>query len=259
MAEPLLKCPDHWLRTTLEPDRKRSVIIHVESGGTPSTTESENWDGDIPWLTPKEITGMIDGIYVSRTERMITVRGLGNSAAKLLPVGTVMLTKRAPVGAVAINTVPMATNQGFLNFQCGEKLRPLYLAYWLKANRLYLDMVANGSTYPELYKSDLFEFEIAIPSLDEQDAILGVINSLQYIFLLGLPLEQSVSVPEEMIRIQEQSRHLRSIRDSLLPFLLSGQLSVAKVKTKLLEAMDHVNHCPANSLRNQQLSSSLWS
>jgi restriction endonuclease S subunit len=259
MAEPLLRCPAHWLRATLEPDRKSDVIIHVESGGTPSTTDSENWDGDIPWLTPKEITGMIDGIYVSRTERMITKQGLENSAAKLLPVGAVMLTKRAPVGAVAINTVPMATNQDFLNFQCGPKLRPLYLAYWLKANKPYLDMVANGSTYPELYKSDLFEFEIAFPSLDEQDAILGVINSLQYIFLLGLPLEQSVSAPEEMVRIQEQSRHLRSVRDAILPLLLSGQLSVAKVKTKLLEAMEHVNHCPPNTLQNQQLSPSLWS
>ena len=124
MADPLLKCPGHWPRATLEPDLKMGLILRVDSGGTPSTTESENWDGDIPWLTPKDITSMIDGVYVSRTERTITKRGLDGSAAKLLPVNTVMLTKRAPVGAIAINAVPMATNQGFLNFQCGPGCAP---------------------------------------------------------------------------------------------------------------------------------------
>jgi len=64
----------------------------------------------------------------------------------------------------------MATNQGFLNFQCGPGIRPLYLAYWFRANKPYLDLIANGSTYPELYKGDLFEFHIAVPSLEEQDA-----------------------------------------------------------------------------------------
>jgi type I restriction enzyme S subunit len=153
------------------------------------------------------------------------VEGLAQSAAKLFPAATVMLTKRAPVGAVAINAVPMATNQGFLNFQCGQKLRPVYLAYWFRVNKPYLELIANGSTYPELYKSDLFEFEIAVPSLEEQDAIISVIGALQYANLLGMPLEQSVSSPEAMIRIQEQNRRLRSIRDSVMPLLLSGALS----------------------------------
>lgn len=240
MAEPLLKCPEHWVRATLEPDMQSGFISHVDSGGTPVTTESANWDGDVPWLTPKEITTMDDGVYVSKTERTITKRGLNSSAAKLLPVGTVMLTKRAPVGAVAINAVPMATNQGFLNFQCGPKLRPLYLAYWFKVNKVYLDMIANGSTYPELYKSDLFEFEIAIPSPAEQDAILSVVSALQYVSLLGLPLEQSVTSVDEMILMQEQNRRLRSIRDTILPLLFSGKLDVTKIKTRFSEAIDDV-------------------
>ena len=232
MADPLLKCPGHWLKTTLEPYPSGGIISNVDSGGTPATTVSQYWDGDIPWLTPKEITALTDGVYVSKTERTITSKGLNNSAAKLLPPGTVMLTKRAPVGSVVINAVPMCTNQGFLNFQCGPKLRPLYLVYWLRANKLYLDMVANGSTYPEIYKSDLFEFEIAVPPLQEQDAILSVISALQYILLLGLPLEQSVTTPEQMISMQEQNRRLRSIRDDLLPKLLSGELDVSQIKAR---------------------------
>ena len=256
MAEPLLKCPEHWLRATLEPEPRIGLISRVDSGGTPSTTVSENWDGDIPWLTPKEITNMIDGVYVSRTERTITRQGLDSSAAKLLPVGTVMLTKRAPVGAVAINAIPMATNQGFLNFQCGPRLRPLYLAYWLKTSRIYLERVANGSTYPELYKNDLFEFEIAVPSLEEQDAILSVISALQYVSLLGLPLEQSATTAEEMIRMQAQNRRLSSIRDTILPMLLSGILPVSKIKTRFSEAINDASQVTTYSLWSEQVPSS---
>lgn len=259
MAEPLLRCPKRWIRSTLEPNPRSGLIQRVDSGGTPVTTKSDYWDGGIPWLTPKEITTMFEGIFVSRTERTITKTGLDGSSAKLLPVGTVMLTKRAPVGAVAINAVPMATNQGFLNFQCGPKLRPLYLAYWFKVNTIYLDMIANGSTYPELYKSDLFEFEIAVPSLEEQDAILSVISTLQYVCLLGAPLEQSATTVEEMISMQEQNRRLRSIRDALLPMLLSGELDVSNVKTRLSEAIDNVRRVTSNSLWDEQLSPSLWS
>lgn len=237
MAEPLLKCPSHWLHTTLEANSKSELIVHVDSGGTPSTRNEENWDGEISWLTPKEITNFVDTIYVSDTERKITQNGLTSSAAKLLPIGTVMLTKRAPVGAVAINAIPMATNQGFLNFQCGSKLRPLYLAYWFKANKVYLNMVANGSTYPELYKSDLFELQISVPTLEEQDAILSVISAIQYVSLLGLPLEQSMTTPEQMIRMQEQNRRLCTIRDAILPKLLAGELDVSKVLARFSEAL----------------------
>ncbi|MEI6044166.1 MAG: restriction endonuclease subunit S [Chloroflexota bacterium] len=237
MAEPFLKCPNHWFHKTLEPNSEDGLITQVDSGGTPSTTDDENWDGEIPWLTPKEITGLSDTIYVSKTERTITPKGLRNSSAKLLPVGTVMLTKRAPVGAVVINAVPMTTNQGFLNFQCGPKMRPLYLAYWFKTNKVYLDRVANGSTYPELYKGDLFEFQIAVPSLEEQDTILSIISALQYVSLLGLPLEQSVTLPSKMLEMQEQNRRLRSIRNAILPKLLAGELDVSKISINGLEAI----------------------
>lgn len=231
MAKPFLRCPSHWLTGTLEADPLLGLIAHVDSGGTPSTSNAEYWDGDVPWLTPKEITSFTDGVYVSQTERQITQSGLKNSGAKMLPIGTVLLTKRAPVGIVAINAVPMSTNQGFLNFQCGPNLRPLYLAYWLRVNRVYLDAIANGSTYPELYKSDLFEFEISVPPIEEQDAILEIISALQYATLLGLPLEQSLTSIDNLPLLQQQDRRLRDIRDALLPKLFSGELAPSKVAT----------------------------
>lgn len=235
MASPYLQCPKHWCHSSLEPNAENDLIVSVDSGGTPNTGNEDYWDGEIFWLTPKEITNLGDSIYVSKTERTITKQGLKNSAAKVCPPGTVMLTKRAPVGAVAINTVPMATNQGFLNFQCGTKLRPLYLAYWFRVNKIYLDMVANGSTYPELYKSDLFEFEIAVPTLSEQDSVLNAISAVQYTLLLGNALEQSAKSPEEMIKLQRQDERLRSIRDAILPSLLSGKIDSSKIHTNFLE------------------------
>lgn len=225
MARSLLKHPKNWTVVTLEANREKGFIVQVDSGGTPSTARDEYWDGDVPWLTPKEITDYKGQIYVSRTERCITQEGLGNSGAKLFPPNTVMLTKRAPVGAVAINVVPMATNQGFLNFQCGDNLRPLFLAHWMKINTRYLQQIANGSTYRELYKSDLFELEIAIPSIKEQDAIISTINALQLVTLLGSALEHSVERPELVINLQQQDQRLSSLRDSLTVELLSGKMN----------------------------------
>ena len=226
MADPLFDCPPQWITGTLEPDKSAGLIAHVGTGSTPGTTVEEYWDGDIPWLTPKEITGDFKGLYVSSTERNITQAGLDNSSAKLMPPGTVMLSKRAPVGPVAVNTVPMATNQGFLNFICGPKLRPIYLALWLKANIAYLDRVANGSTYPELYKNDLFEFQISVPETDVQDQIVEAVLSLEFAILLGAPLEQTSADLEATRRIRAETGRLDATCSRLIPLLLSGQLDV---------------------------------
>jgi len=226
MSDPLFDCPSNWLSGTLEPDESTGLIAHVGTGSTPSTTVEDYWDGDIPWLTPKEITGDFKGLYVSSTERNITPAGLDNSSAKLMSPGTVMLSKRAPVGAVAVNTVPMATNQGFLNFVCGSNLRPIYLALWLRANIAYLDRVANGSTYPELYKNDLFEFQISVPEIDIQDQIVEAILSLEFAILLGAPLEQTSADLDATRRIRAETGRLDAACGRLIPLLLSGQLDV---------------------------------
>jgi len=130
------------------------------------------------------------------------------------------------VGAVAVNTVPIATNQGFLNFVCGPKLRPIYLALWLKANLSYLERVANGSTYPELYKNDLFEFKISAPETDIQDLIVEAVLSLEFAILLGAPLEQASPDLEATRAIRRETASLEATCDLLIPLLLSGQLDV---------------------------------
>jgi type I restriction enzyme S subunit len=224
MAEPFLDHPAGWVVITLEPDSKNGFIERVDSGGTPSTSNDDYWDGDIPWLTPKEITRNDGGLYVSTTERNITTSGMQGSAAKLMPIGTVMLTKRAPVGAVAISTVPMCTNQGFLNFVCGKNLLPTYLAYWLLANRRYLDAVANGSTYPELYKGDLFEFEIAVPPIEKQREVLRIISAAKQLALCLDATSHSAIEVEEVLQLQTLRDRVNVFYSTLLPVIFSGRL-----------------------------------
>jgi len=120
----------------------------------------------------------------------------------------------------------MATNQGFMNFQCGLSLRPLYLAHWLRANRVYLLQVANGSTYPELYPSDLGEFVAGIPPLEEQDAILGWIRSIQFLGEIGVPLEQAAPSTQEMVAFQEQTQRIGRVKGTLVEALLAGEIRV---------------------------------
>lgn len=226
MARPYLHCPQHWLRATLEPDPTMGLIDSVETGGTPNTTTDAYWNGDYPWLTPKDITNH-DSIYVADTSRAITLEGLRNSSAKLVPPGTVLLTKRAPIGTVVVNAIPMATNQGFLNFTCGPHLRPVYFAYWLRANRPYLDLVANGSTYPELYVNDLFEFELSVPPIDIQDRIIDILNSFYFVSTLDYSLAQVNARHRDIVTARNRAKRLHQLINDLMPALLSGQLSIS--------------------------------
>jgi len=177
MTKPPYKNYRNWPIITLEKNPELEYILDVSSGSTPSTRVRENWDGLVLWLTPKEITQRNQPRYVYNTQRTLTQEG-SLRAGQIFPANSVMLTKRAPVGAVIINKMPMATNQGFLSFVCGRKLIPEFLYYWLKINKKYLDVVANGSTYDELYAYTLFEFGMAVPTIPEQEKIVEFLGAV---------------------------------------------------------------------------------
>jgi len=151
----------------------------IFGGSTPSTKAPEYWNGDIPWLTPSEVTKS-DSLSIAETERHITLQGLSSCAAKLLPSGTVMMTSRATIGEVAINAVPMATNQGFINVIGKEdKVCSEFLAYWIKQNRSLFEDRAYGATFKELSKSNFKTIAINLPPLAEQHAIAHVLRTVQ--------------------------------------------------------------------------------
>ena len=101
------------------PTKKLGEVTKIEGGGTPSTKNPLFWKGDVLWLTPKELSDFSDR-EIFDTERKITSEGLKHS--KLFPAGAVLFTSRAPIGYVAIAGIQMATNQGFKNFICNEKV-----------------------------------------------------------------------------------------------------------------------------------------
>lgn len=106
--------------------RRISEIGTVVGGGTPSTKNPDYWGGDIPWISPKDLTDY-KSVYISKGENFLTEKGL-KSGTRLLPKNTLLFSSRAPIGYVALAANPICTNQGFKSIVCDEKqVVPLYL------------------------------------------------------------------------------------------------------------------------------------
>ena len=157
---------------------KISDIADVIGGGTPSTSNSSYWNGNIPWLTPRDLTGY-SKIYISKGERNITSDGLRNSAAKLLPKGTVLLTSRAPIGYVAIEKNVISTNQSFKSLILKEYYaNSEFEYYWIRSNIDYLQSIGTGTTFAEISGSVVKEISISLPSISLQKSISSILSSL---------------------------------------------------------------------------------
>ena len=147
-------------------------IGEVVGGGTPASGTDEYWNGDIPWITPKDLTGHTN-VYISYGENNITKAGLNKSGTRLLPKNTVLFSSRAPIGYVAIASNPICTNQGFKSIICDEKLiDPLYLYYYIKANLDYFKLWGSGATFPEISGNAMKRIKIRIfDNIDVQKRI----------------------------------------------------------------------------------------
>ena len=157
---------------------KLGDVAEIIGGGTPSTSNNEFWNGNIPWLTPRDLTGY-SKVYISHGERFITESGLKNSSAKLMPKGSVLLTSRAPIGYVVIAENEICTNQGFKSLVPNfEILNSEFLYYWLKSNTDYLQQLGTGTTFAEISGSVVKNIDISLPPLEEQKAIAEVLSSL---------------------------------------------------------------------------------
>ena len=153
-------------------------ITTIINGSTPSTADPNNWDGDIPWITPKDLSTFHQR-FIHRGERNITEAGYNSCSTTMVPKGTVLLTSRAPIGYLAIADNPMCTNQGFKSLVCDEsQIIPLYLYYWLSTKVEYLKGISGGATFKELSKTTLENVEIALPSIAEQRHIVGTIGTI---------------------------------------------------------------------------------
>ena len=152
-------------------------ISAVVSGATPKTGIPEYWDGDIPWVTPKDLSELSQK-YLRDTPRKITKAGLNSCSAKMLPAQSVLLSSRAPIGLVAINTLPVCTNQGFKSMVPREGcVAPDYLYWWLKTHRETLEHRGRGATFKEVSKKIVEETVIPLPPLADQKRIAGILDA----------------------------------------------------------------------------------
>ena len=147
-----------------------SELADVVGGGTPSTTDEAFWGGDVPWCTPTDVTALASR-YIEQTERTITESALRASAAELLPPNSIVLCSRASVGECAINTVPMATNQGFQSLVPHRPGDALFLFYLVRAIKRRLLRVSAGSTFLEFGRGELRKLTVAAPGDNERTKI----------------------------------------------------------------------------------------
>ena len=158
------------------PKMKLGECAEIHSGSTPRTNNPDFWDGDITWVTPKDLS-KLKSKFISKTESKITQLGFDSCSTKLLPENSVLFSSRAPIGHVAINTIPMCTNQGFKSFvPKADLLDSQYLYYWLKANKEYLQDLGVGATFKEISKTVIANVEIPLPPLAEQRRIASILD-----------------------------------------------------------------------------------
>jgi type I restriction enzyme, S subunit len=189
--------------------------VKVVGGSTPRTNEPRFWDGGtISWITPRDLAKLQDYVVLN-TERRITPEGLSQISSGLLPVGTVLLSSRAPIGYLAIAEVPLAINQGFIAMICDGNLPNHYVFHWTRENMEEIVSRAGGTTFAEISKSGFRPIPVLVPDRK-------VIAAFQ---VFSEPLHQQI------VANRRQSSALAEMRDLLLPKLLSGEVRVTEAET----------------------------
>lgn len=149
----------------------------IVGGATPSTKEPLNYDGDIAWLTPKDLSTFNER-FISNGERSITKRGYDSCSCKMLPKGSVLFSSRAPIGYVAIAQNDLCTNQGFKSFIPSSKVNSLFMYYLLKYKKDDIASLGCGTTFMEVSGSVMKYVEVNIPDIATQHRIAQVLSSL---------------------------------------------------------------------------------
>jgi len=153
--------------------KRLNNIAKIVSGGTPETEKNEYWNGDILWFTPSEVGHTK---FVDNSERKITQLGLEKSNAKLLPIGTILLSTRATVGEVSISTKECTTNQGFQSVIVNKTNNLNFIYYLLQTLKRHFIKYACGSTFLEISNKEVAKTKIYIPSYIEQTKIGGFLS-----------------------------------------------------------------------------------
>jgi type I restriction enzyme S subunit len=206
--------PEGWKVKTVE------ETFEISGGGTPSTKVPEYWEsGTINWYSPVDLTAS-GTMFMDCSGNQINELGLKKSSAKIFPPYSVMMTSRATLGVISINTTDACTNQGFITCIPNERF-PLYTLYhWLKENVETFISLGTGSTFKEITKGVFKTIQLVVPP---PDVVSQFEKTMQPLAL-------------QILNLQRKNANLRRTRDLLLPKLISGELDVSELDIRIPEA-----------------------
>jgi type I restriction enzyme S subunit len=194
--------------------------VEAVGGATPSTKEPAFWDGGgHHWATPKDLSKLASPVLLD-TDRRITDAGLKKISSGLLPVGTVLLSSRAPIGYLTIAEVPTAVNQGFIAMVCRKRLSNVFVLFWCYENLDYIKGISGGSTFAEISKKAFRPVPVVVPSDQALAAYEGLVRPLY----------------DRIVANTREAASLAKTRDLLLPTLMSGKIRLAEAE-KAVEAV----------------------
>ena len=196
-------------------------VVECVGSATPDTKEPSYWSPEEhAWTTPKDLSGLPSPVLLS-TERRLSAKGLSKIGSGLLPSGTLLMSSRAPIGYLAIAQLPVAINQGYIAMPPGSLLPPLYMLLWCQQSMDGIKARANGSTFMEISKKAFRPIPVLVPLSPVVEAFMA----------LAAPMFNRLASNER------QAQTLSTLRDTLLPRLISGQLRLPEVEAKLQEAL----------------------
>lgn len=181
-------------------------VCRITQGGTPDTTVDTFWGGPIQWITPAEMDKG-DSKYITKTVRSITEEGLLNCSSELLPVNSVIISTRAPIGHLAINQEPMAINQGCRGLIPKPNFDTHFIYHSLDKSKMQLNDLGSGNTFKELSGGLLKKFSFAFPVLDEQQKIADCLSSL----------DDLITAQSQKVKLLK--RHKKGLMQQLFPVL----------------------------------------
>ncbi len=196
---------------------KVKETFEILGGGTPSKKVDEYWEnGEIVWYTPSDLTSS-NTMFMEQSSNKITELGLKKSSAKLFPPYSIMMTSRATLGIVAINTTPACTNQGFITCLPNERVPIYYIYYWLLENTSTFLNMASGATFKEISKTVFKTIDIILPSQNIRDDFQRIVEPLV----------------DKILNLQRKNTNLRRTRNLLLPKLISGKVDVENIDVQM--------------------------
>lgn len=202
--------PEGWLVSEIGNE------VSVKGGSTPSTKEAIFWDDGIHyWATPKDLSNVTEKVLVN-TERRITDAGVQQISSGILPVNTVLLSSRAPVGYLAVAKVPICVNQGFIAMVCDKKLPYTFIVQWVNDTMDEIKARASGTTFQEISKGNFRPIKVVVPSKAVLNSYDNIISNLYDQITLNV----------------RETTSLKKARDTLLPKLLSGEIDLSSFGEK---------------------------